>query len=62
MSRKGPASRITFLLEPELKSRFERACAERDVTCSQALRRLIKAHLHELGGKPAGRAPPEHGR
>lgn len=61
MSRKVAVSRITFLLEAELKSRFERACAEHDITCSQALRRLIKAHLRRLA-KPAGRAPPEHGR
>jgi predicted transcriptional regulator len=60
MTNKPPA-RFTFLLDPELKQRFEELCAEQDITPSQLMRQMIKAHLSEQGaalpaqGKQAGR-------
>lgn len=51
MTTKQPA-RFTFLLDPELKQRFEELCAEQDITPSQLMRQMIKSHLSE-------QAPPK---
>jgi predicted transcriptional regulator len=60
MTNKPPA-RFTFLLDPELKQRFEELCAQQDITPSQLMRQMIKAHLAEQSGRAAvksqGRQP-----
>lgn len=53
MTTKPPA-RFTFLLDPDLKQRFEELCAEQDITPSQLMRQMIKAHLSEQAkGRPS---------
>lgn len=48
-----PPARFTFLLDPDLKQRFEELCAEQDITPSQLMRQMIKAHLSvQPGGRP----------
>ncbi len=44
MPRKA-AARLTFLLEPDLKRRFDALCEARDLTVSQVLRQYIKAEV-----------------
>ena len=53
-----PSARFTFLLDPELKHQFEALCAAQDITPSQQMRQMIKAHLS--GNAPAGQ--PAQGR
>lgn len=45
----NPPARFTFLLDPELKQAFEKLCASQDITASQMMRQLIKAHLASHG-------------
>lgn len=45
----NPTARFTFLLDPELKQAFEKLCASQDITASQMMRQLIKAHLAAHG-------------
>jgi predicted transcriptional regulator len=45
----NPPARFTFLLDPELKQAFEELCASQDITASQMMRQLIKAHLAAHG-------------
>ena len=45
----NPPARFTFLLDPELKQAFEKLCASQDITASQMMRQLIKAHLAAHG-------------
>lgn len=54
---KQPIARFTFLIDAELKKRFERACAEQDITASQMMRQLIKVFVAERD-KPAKPAKP----
>ena len=49
----NPPARFTFLLDPELKQAFEKLCASQDITASQMMRQLIKAHLAAHGPSPA---------
>ncbi len=44
-------ARITFLIEPGLKKRFEELCTARDITLSQALRQFVKWELSSSGAK-----------
>jgi predicted transcriptional regulator len=57
MTNKPPA-RFTFLLDPELKQRFEELCAQQDITPSQLMRQMIKAHLSEQSGRPVAKSQP----
>jgi antitoxin component of RelBE/YafQ-DinJ toxin-antitoxin module len=50
-----PAARLTFLLDPELKQQFEEVCAAQDITPSQVMRQLLKAHV--AAHAPARKAP-----
>ena len=54
MSTKQAAARFTFLLDPDLKQRFEELCAAQDITPSQLMRQMIKAQLqeHARPGRP----------
>lgn len=61
MSTKPPA-RFTFLLDPELKHQFEEQCAARDITPSQQMRQMIKAHLAGQPAAPARAAPARTSR
>jgi predicted transcriptional regulator len=62
MTTKPPA-RFTFLLDPELKQRFEELCAEQDITPSQLMRQMIKAHLAEHpAARPQARQSARHPR
>ena len=45
----NPPARFTFLLDPELKQAFEKLCASQDITASQMMRQLMKAHLAAHG-------------
>jgi len=56
MSNK-PSARFTFLLDPELKHQFESLCAAQDITPSQLMRQMIKAHIASQAG--AGRLQPK---
>ncbi|HEY1227974.1 MAG TPA: ribbon-helix-helix protein, CopG family [Ramlibacter sp.] len=59
----NPPARFTFLLDPELKQAFEKLCASQDITASQMMRQLIKAHLAAHGQlqPQARRRPPRQG-
>lgn len=39
---------FTFLLENELKKKFEKKCTQSDLTMSQRLRKLIRADVGEV--------------
>lgn len=55
----NPPARFTFLLDPELKLAFEKLCASQDITASQMMRQLIKAHLASHGQlEPQARRRP----
>ena len=41
----GRFARLTFLVEPELKQQFEALCASQDITASQLMRQLLRAHI-----------------
>jgi predicted transcriptional regulator len=56
-----PSARFTFLLDPDLKTRFEELCAAHDITPSQQMRQMIKAHLSGQPPAPARAAPPKPG-
>jgi predicted transcriptional regulator len=59
MSTKQAAARFTFLLDPDLKQRFEELCAAQDITPSQLMRQMIKAQLqeHAKPARPQAAAP-----
>jgi len=59
MSTKQPSARFTFLLDPELKQQFEALCAAQDITPSQQMRQMIKAHLasHGAPARAAAKGP-----
>lgn len=61
MSTKPPA-RFTFLLDPDLKKQFEEECAARDITPSQQMRQMIKAHLAGRAAVPARATPAKPSR
>ena len=52
-----PAARFTFLLDPELKVRFEELCAAQDITPSQLMRQMINGRYpdHGILGEEHGR-------
>lgn len=54
-----PSARFTFLLDPELKQQFEALCAAQDITPSQLMRQMIKAHIasQQAAGRVAAKAP-----
>lgn len=49
-------ARLTVLIDPEKKKLFEEICAQRDLTPSQVVRRLIRQYIIENAG---GRELPE---
>ena len=49
-------ARLTFLVEPDLKQEFEALCAEQDITASQLMRQLLRAHVAAHRPKPDGKA------
>jgi hypothetical protein len=57
----NPPARFTFLLDPELKQAFEKLCESQDITASQMMRQLIKAHL-AANGKSQGQLRSRHRR
>lgn len=48
-------ARLTLLIDPAKKRRFEQICAELDVTPSQVIRKFIRETIEAHGG-PAGPA------
>lgn len=40
-------ARLTFLVDPQKKSTFEKLCAEEDVTPSQKIRQFIRDYIEE---------------
>ncbi|MFZ5508463.1 MAG: CopG family transcriptional regulator [Pseudomonadota bacterium] len=54
MERK--TARLTLLIDPAKKKRFEEICAEQDVTPSQVIRKFIREYIqaHERGPAPGG--------
>ena len=53
----GRFARLTFLVEPELKQQFEALCASQDITASQLMRQLLRAHI-AASQPPAAATPP----
>jgi predicted transcriptional regulator len=53
-----PSARFTFLLDPELKQQFEELCAAQDITPSQLMRQMIKAHIAEQQAGARAAKPP----
>jgi len=45
-------ARLTILIDPRKKARFEQLCFEEDVTPSQVVRRLIRRYIEERTGQP----------
>jgi len=45
-------ARLTVLIDPRKKQRFEELCAEEDVTPSQVVRRLIREYIEQRTGVP----------
>lgn len=43
-------ARLTLLIDPEKKKLFEEICAERDLTPSQVVRRMIRQYIQENAG------------
>ncbi len=45
-------ARLTVLIDPRKKKLFEEICAQRDLTASQVIRRLIRQYIMDnAGGK-----------
>ncbi len=44
-------ARLTILIDPRKKAFFEQICAERDVTPSQVVRKLIRGYIEQETGK-----------
>ena len=59
-----PSARFTFLLDPGLKQQFEELCAAQDITPSQLMRQMIKAHIAEQqpAVRVAAKAPRRQAR
>jgi len=45
-------ARLTILIDPRKKAKFEQLCAQEDLTSSQVVRRMIRAYIEERTGKP----------
>lgn len=45
-------ARLTILIDPRKKAYFEQLCAERDLTPSQVVRKLIRGYIEQETGKP----------
>jgi len=52
MPREQRTARLTVLVDPRKKARFEELCAEADVTPSQVVRQLIREYIEKKTGKP----------
>jgi hypothetical protein len=54
-------ARLTLLIDPNKKAAFERLCAQRDLTASQAVRQMIRDYLaqHGVSYEPSGTDEPE---
>jgi len=54
-------ARLTLLIDPAKKKRFEQLCAEQDVTPSQLIRKFIREYIDAHARPPAARkrAKPE---
>lgn len=61
MERK--TARLTLLIDPGKKKRFEEICAEQDVTPSQVIRKFIREYIqeHEQRSSPAPDVPEAPG-
>jgi antitoxin component of RelBE/YafQ-DinJ toxin-antitoxin module len=40
-------ARLTLLIDPDKKRRFEQICASQDMTSSQVVRRLIREYIEQ---------------
>ncbi|MBK7646820.1 MAG: CopG family transcriptional regulator [Betaproteobacteria bacterium] len=57
-------ARLTILIDPQKKKIFEEICAEKDLTSSQVVRRLVRQYIIDNAGnrelpawlKPTGKA------
>src|ERR1019366_1589218 len=49
---KQRTARPTILIDPRKKAVFERLCAQEDLTPSQVVRRMIRAHIETHLGRP----------
>jgi hypothetical protein len=45
-------ARLTILIDPRKKAVFERLCAQEDLTPSQVVRRMFRAHIETHLGRP----------
>jgi hypothetical protein len=52
MPKEQRTARLTILIDPRKKTRFEELCAEADVTPSQVVRQLIREYIEKRTGKP----------
>ena len=54
-------ARLTLLIDPNKKAAFERLCAQRDLTASQAVRQMIRDYLaqHGVSYEPSGAGEDE---
>ena len=65
MPKEQRTARLTILIDPRKKDRFEELCAEVDLTPSQVVRKLIRDYIEYRTGKPwdpADRAGAKKGR
>jgi antitoxin component of RelBE/YafQ-DinJ toxin-antitoxin module len=56
MIMENRTARLTVLIDPRKKKLFEEICAQRDLTPSQVVRRLIRQYIIDNAG---GRKLPE---
>lgn len=52
MRKEARTARLTLLIDPRKKARFEALCAEEDQTPSQVVRRLIREYIEKRTGRP----------
>lgn len=52
MPQEQRTARLTILIDPRKKARFEELCMEADVTPSQVVRQLIREYIEKRTGKP----------
>ena len=50
-------AKITLLVEPSAKQRFEEICRRQDITPSQAIRRMVREYISRHGAKPSAPKP-----
>lgn len=52
------SARLTILIDPDKKQRFEAICAEQDLTPSQVVRKLVGQYILDNADARAGEAQP----